>query len=385
MRETSSSSERKNFTGEAARKALAFHRTIPSYAPTPLARLDAQAEALGLGALYVKDESRRFGLNAFKALGGSYCMAKLLAERWGLDAENPAYGLLKDRADSEAEKVIFVTATDGNHGRGVAWTAKQFGQKAIVYLPRGSSPERVRNISALGAETLVTDFNYNGCVRFAAHQAGINGWVLVQDTDLVTYKREPRWIMQGYTTMGEEIREALGSTRITHLFLQAGVGSMAAAMAAYVLNSFPDPKPRISIVEPRAADCLYRTAEQNDGRLVEIRGKMPTMMAGLACGLPCAIAWDILNSCAADFFSVPDEISAKGMRILGRPIGSDPILVSGESGAVTTGLLAEIMTEPDFAEDREIMGLGKDSTVCCISTEGATDRDNYDRILAAES
>jgi diaminopropionate ammonia-lyase len=384
IRDKEPSGEQHFFTQEAAGAARAFHKTLPGYAPTPLVRLDAQAERLGLGGLFVKDESFRFGLNAFKALGGSYCIAKILSKRWGLAGENPSYISLKKTADSGAERVTFVTATDGNHGRGVAWTAGLFGQKAVVYLPKGSRPERVRNIGVLGAETHVTDFNYNGSVRFAAHQAGIHGWELVQDTDLVTYKREPRWIMQGYTTMAEEIREALGSTRITHLLLQAGVGSMAAAMAAYVRNAFPDPKPRICIVEASAADCLYRTAEKGDGSLVEIRGKMPTMMAGLACGLPCGIAWDILCSCAEDFFSVPDETAAEGMRLLARPLGTDPAIVSGESGAVTAGLLAELMTNPAFAADRDIMSLGKDSVVCCISTEGDTDPENYRKVLAED-
>ncbi len=193
------------FDASAAQAALAFHRTLPGYAPTPLRDLRGLAKALGVGGFLVKDESRRFGLNAFKALGGSYAVG----------------ALAKDAPQT------FVTATDGNHGRGVAWAARVLGQRAVVYMPRGSARERLENIRAQGAEASVIDSPYDDVVRYARRQADANGWVLVQDTAWPGYTEIPTRIMQGYTTMGLEILDALGGRRPTHVFLQAGVGAMA--------------------------------------------------------------------------------------------------------------------------------------------------------------
>ena len=349
-----------SFGPAAAREALAFHRTLPGYAPTPLADLKGLAGHLGLKGLFVKDESARFGLNSFKSLGGSFAMQKLLSE-------GPA-------------GQTFVTATDGNHGRGIAWAARTLGQKAVVFLPRGTAQERLDNILRLGAQAEITEYEYDDCVRLALAMSRENGWTLIQDTAWEGYERIPALIMQGYTTMGLEITKQLNGVRPTHIFLQAGVGSMAGALTDFFAGFYPDEKPVITIVEPTGAACFYETALANDGKRHFVRD-MHTIMAGLCCGEPCTIAWDIISRAADHVIACEDRTAADGMRILGNPLPGDRQIISGESGAVTTGAVCELMTENDCPEIREAIGLNHDSVVLCISTEGDTDRQNYRDIV----
>lgn len=369
------------FGGERAERVRAFHKSFPGYRPTELRRLNSLAGALGLGGLYVKDESSRFGLNAFKGLGGSYCVGRVLAECAGIPEDELSFERLTSDAGRASESVTFVTATDGNHGRGVAWAARELGSRAVVYLPKGSAAERLENICGLGARAEITEWNYDDTVRFAARQAEANGWTLVQDTAWEGYETVPTWIMQGYTTLGLEAVEQLENEAPTHLFLQAGVGAMAGAMAAFFADHYRGKKPVVVIVEPEKADCLFRTASAYDGKLHGVGGDLDTIMAGLACGEPCTIAWEMLRRYAELFVSIPDEIAAKGMRVLGNPMGEDVRIVSGESGAATVGLVAELMMNKSLSELRETIGLGPDARVLCISTEGATDRENYRRIV----
>ena len=370
------------FGRRAAREALAFHQSFPEYRPTPLVRLRALAEALGAGEIYVKDESQRFGLNAFKALGGSHAIARCIAQRLGLD-----FGALSfDRLTSPQLRralgdVTFVTATDGNHGRGVAWTAMRLGQKSVIYMPAGTAPERLENIRRLGAEASILDMPYDDCVRYARAQADAHGWILVQDTSWSGYEQIPLWIMQGYTTMGLEIEAQLGGARPTHVFLQAGVGAMAGAMAAFFAECWRDAPPTIAIVEPQSADCFFRTAAASDGALHAAPGPMRTIMAGLACGEPCTLGWEVLRDHADHFVSCPDYVAAQGMRILSSPLPGDERVISGESGAATLGFVAEVMRNEKLAWLRRQLCLDKDSRVLCISTEGATDRENYQKIV----
>ena len=217
---------------ETAEKIREFHKTFPMYEPTPLAELKETAKYLGLGNIYVKDESFRFGLNAFKVLGGSHAIGKYLAGILGKELSEISYDLLvSDETREKLGDITFVTATDGNHGRGVAWTANQFKQKSVVYMPKGSAEERLNNIKAAGADASITDMNYDDAVRLANKNAQEKGWVLVQDTAWEGYEEIPTWIMQGYGTMGLEALEQMPE-KPTHIFLQAGVGSMAAAIAA---------------------------------------------------------------------------------------------------------------------------------------------------------
>ena len=371
----------RDFRPERIQNVIAYHKSFPEYSVTPLVYLDSLASELGLRSLCVKDESFRFGLNSFKVLGGSYAVGRIIADRLGIDIGQLSYPLLV--SGETAEKLgdfTLITATDGNHGRGIAWTANRLHRNSVVYMPKGTASERLNNILSLGSNASVTDLNYDDAVRLASRHAQENGWILVQDTSWPGYEEIPRWIMQGYTTMAYEASVQLKS-RPTHIFLQAGVGSMAAAVTAFFANLYREDseRPRICIVEPDKADCLYRSALA--GSVQKISGNMDSIMAGLCCGEPCTVAWEILKEHASGFFSVSDDITEKGMRLLARGLGTDSSVVSGESGAVTTGLVAELMTNPDCSEYSRELGLNRDSRILCFSTEGATDRENYERIV----
>lgn len=370
---------------EAMQAVLEFHNGIAGYAQTPLVSLPNLAKQLGVGQIFVKDESARFGLNAFKALGGSYAIAKYLCGKLNIPVDRNSFNVLcSEEARAKLGTVTFVTATDGNHGRGVAWAAKLLGHKAVVYLPEGSSQERLNNIRALGAEAEITKFNYDGAVRLAYAMSRKHGWVLVQDTAWSGYEEIPTWIMQGYTTMAQEIAAQLNGITPTHLFLQAGVGSMAGAVLGYFAALWQNNLPVTVICEPDKAACLYKTAAVNDGTLHKITGRMNSMMAGLCCGEPCTVSWDIINNFANAFIACSDDYAASGMRLLGMPQSSDARIVSGESGAVTAGVLAALMQGPDLTQLRNELGLDENSRVLLISTEGATDKVNYLKVLSGK-
>lgn len=231
---------------EQGKKILEYHQSFPAYTKTPLAKLSHLAKELGVAGVYVKDESYRFGLNAFKVLGGSYSMAKVIAQKLGLSDDELTHARLTSRDVKEKlGDVTFVTATDGNHGRGVAWTARELGQKSVVYMPKGSAQERLDNIRAEGADASIMDMNYDEAVRLANKMGEEKGWIMVQDTAWEGYEEIPRWIMQGYATMAYEAIEQLGDVTPTHIFLQAGVGSMAGGVAGLLANYYGEKKPTI--------------------------------------------------------------------------------------------------------------------------------------------
>jgi diaminopropionate ammonia-lyase len=339
-----STSVLENFSLKEAEKALNYHKSFPEYKETPLVELKELAANLGIAKFYVKDESYRFGVNTFKVLGGSYCIGRYIAKRSGTDIVKMPFPILSsDAVKRELGPVTYVTATDGNHGRGIAWTARKLGQKSVVYMPKGTAIERLNNIRMLGADVSITEFNYDDTVRYAREMAVKNGWVLVQDTSWDGYEEIPTWIMQGYLTMGMEIVQQLGNTVPTHIFLQAGVGAMSGAMTGFFSNYYKDSSLVITIVEPNKADCIYQTAEANDGKLHCVKGPMNTIMAGLACGVPCGIGWNCLRPYVQNYVSMPDYVAAKGLRVLGDPISPDPRVISGESGAAGVGLVVEAM------------------------------------------
>ena len=366
---------------ESAKKVQSFHASFPEYKETPLVELKHTAKSMGLGNIYIKDESYRFGLNAFKVLGGSYAIGNYLAKRLGKSiTEMPYEKLVSGEIKRELGDITFVTATDGNHGRGVAWTAKQLQQKSVVYMPKGSAEERLMNIRAEGADASITDLNYDEAVRLANSQAEQKGWVMVQDTAWEGYEDIPGWIMQGYGTMGYEAYMQLPE-KPTHIFLQAGVGSMAGAVAGFFASVYGEDRPIITIVEPNKADCIYKTAEAADGKLHFVTGDMDTIMAGLACGEPCSIGWNVLRDYADNFISCPDYAAAQGMRVLGNPEPGDTKVVSGESGASAFGCIAEIMRDKTLVELKNKLKLDENSKVLFFSTEGDTDKENYKSIV----
>lgn len=368
------------------KKARTFHESFPQYTTTPLAKLDNMASYLGLKEVYVKDESYRFGLNAFKVLGGSFAMARYIAKQTGKDVSELPYNVLtSEELRNEFGQATFFTATDGNHGRGVAWAANKLGQKAVVFMPKGSTETRLKNIQKENATATIEEVNYDECVRMAAAAAAKtpNG-VVVQDTAWDGYEEIPAWIMQGYGTMAMEADEQLaayGCDRPTHVFVQAGVGSLAGAVQGYFANRFPENPPKVVVVEADVAACLYKGAKTGDGSIQIVDGDMQTIMAGLACGEPNTISWDILRNHVDTFISAPDWAAARGMRMLSAPIKGDPQVVSGESGAAPFGVLACIMLMDEYKELKEHLGLNEDSKVLLFSTEGDTDPERYKNIV----
>ncbi|MBR5269259.1 MAG: diaminopropionate ammonia-lyase [Anaerotignum sp.] len=369
------------FSVEEALKARRFHSTFPVYEKTPLVSLEKLAEKTGVKDIYLKDESYRFGLNAFKVLGAGYAIANEIGKRIGKDiTELSAESILSAETKEKIGDITFVTATDGNHGRGVAWTANQLGQKSVVYMPKGSALERLENIRKEGAAADIMDMNYDEAVRLAQKMAEEKGWVVVQDTAWEGYEDIPRWIMQGYTTMGHEIMEEIPE-KPTHIFLQAGVGSMAGAMTGFFSNLYANDKPVIVIVEPAKADCLYQTAKADDGELHIVTGDMDTIMAGLACGEPCTIGWDVLKGCADAFIRCPEYMAADGMRVLAAPAKGDTAVVAGESGAAAFGAMVNLLLDEELAEYKKMLKLDENSRILCISTEGDTDKENYQNVV----
>ncbi|EHN71112.1 diaminopropionate ammonia-lyase [Aliivibrio fischeri] len=367
------------FTASQAQQVREFHRQIEGYQPTPLVSLPNLAKQLGVKAILVKDESKRFGLNAFKVLGGSYALGRQLAKHLGIDISEIN---LKTVASKLDKPLVFTTATAGNHGTGVAWAAREMGQKAVVYMPKGSSQASVNRIQGLGAECIVTEVNYDDTVRMANQTAQDNGWMLVQDTAWDGYEEIPTWISQGYMTMADEAVEqaqALEFGPPTHVFLQAGVGAMAGGILGYLVDKLGADTFETIITEPKAADCIFRSG--NKGEIVNVTGELNSIMAGLACGEPNPITWPVLRDCSNHFISVDDKISATGMRVLGNPLNGDTQIISGESGAITLGTLYQLCREGADEAVREELGLNKDATIMLFSTEGDTNQARYRDIV----
>lgn len=363
-------------------KAKSFHESFPQYSKTPLADLKKMSEYLGLGAVKVKDESYRFGLNAFKVLGGSYAIAKYIADEMKVDVSKLPYSVLtSDELANKFTPATFFSATDGNHGRGVAWAANKLHQKSVIIMPKGSTETRLNNIKAENAKAWISESNYDECVREAAKLAAdVEHGVVIQDTAWEGYEKIPSWIMQGYGTMALEADEQFGE-RPTHIFVQAGVGSLAGAMVGYFTNKYKDDPPIMTVVEAQAAACLYKGASAGDGNIRTVYGDMETIMAGLACGEPNITSWDILKNHVTCFISAKDIVAARGMRMLNAPLKGDSQVLSGESGAAPFGVLATIMTDNAYKELREKLHLDKDSKVLLFSTEGDTDPNRWRNII----
>jgi len=363
-----------------ARNVSQFHNELPNYAPTPLVNLSQLASHLKIKQLVVKDESQRFDLNAFKVLGASYAIAKYLTQLLGLaDSEVAFDKIIANKA--QYENVTFVTATDGNHGRAVAWVTKLFGCKSVVYMPKGSSNVRLEAICGFGAKASITQLNYDDTVIYAQQKAQENDWVLLQDTSWEGYEEVPQHIMQGYFTLVTECLTQEKNWWPTHVFLQAGVGSFAAAIVAYMSNFSDRPAPKFIIVEPQGAPCLYESIKQNTGDPLRIEGELPTIMAGLACGEPSQMGWNILKQTANAFLTCSDEVARRGMRVLGRPMKGDQRIISGESGAVPLGAVFEVLSNKLFQRIKEDLTLNSDSIVLLFSTEGDTDPEVYQDIV----
>jgi diaminopropionate ammonia-lyase len=371
------------FDAAAARRVRAFHRTIPGYEPSPLVSLATLAADLGVADLWIKDESSRFGLNAFKVLGASYAVASLLAESEGFAGGEVTFDDLVSVARRHGDLTV-CTATDGNHGRAVAWAADRLDCNAVVYMPRDSSKSRFDAIASHQADVSIVDGTYDETVAQAARDAERHGWLLVQDTAWRGYESVPTHIMQGYLTIMDEALEQLRGELPTHVFVQAGVGSLAAAVQAQYVELLGGARPVVAVVEPAHAACCLASLATGKRSPMSLKGELPSIMAGLRCGTPSTLAWDILRDYTDVFVGCSDAVARTGVRTLARPRSGDAAIVSGESGAVTTGLLVTLLdtsSQALFADAVEALMLDVDSRVLLISTEGATDPASYQDIL----
>ncbi|WP_419656351.1 YgeX: putative diaminopropionate ammonia-lyase [Desulfosarcina variabilis str. Montpellier] len=372
------------FSEEIAEKVLRFHRQLPGYEPTRLISLKRLARTWGIEDIFVKDESTRFDLKAFKVLGGSYAVAQLICQKLGIRlAETDFPYLTSDEARQRIGRITLTTATDGNHGRGIAWAAQQLRQDAVIYMPKGTVPSRVETIRAHGAKVEVTDLNYDDAVRLANGMAEKNGWHMIQDTAWQGYEEIPLWIMQGYMTMGKETVDQMAAQKAapTHVFVQAGVGSMSGAVVGYLVNRYRERPPAFIIMEPNNAACIFASAIAGDGRPHAVTGDLTTIMAGLACGEPNPMGWEILRNFTTGYVCCDNYVAANGIRILANPMGEDLPVEAGESGSVGIGLIDLLLNHRAFEKVKQALGIGPDSKLLFFNTEGATDPINYREIL----
>ena len=349
----------------------------PGYAPTPLLDLPAIARAAGVSVVRLKDEASRFGLGSFKALGGAYAVGNLLRDelsRRGLAASASSADLLAGKWRQEIASITVTSATDGNHGRSVAWGARRFGCRAVIFVHATVSPGRIAAIAAYGAEVRVVPGTYDDAVREASRMAREKGWFVISDTSWPGYTEVARDVMQGYRLMADEALDQWDPPQLshqpTHVFIQGGVGGAAAAVSVH-MRLRVSPAPMLVVVEPEHAACLLASAET--GALTAVPGNLDTLMAGLACGEPSLLAWQELERGAAAFIAIPDAAAIDGMKMLAKQG-----IVSGESGVA--GLAGFLLAANDPVA-REALGLGADSRVLLFSTEGATDPELYARLV----
>jgi diaminopropionate ammonia-lyase len=355
------------------RRARAEIESWPGYQRTPLVPLPDVAERARLGAVFYKDEGPRFGLGSFKALGGAYAVQKLLTTELARRdvAPNATAAALESGEHKAATAAITVTcATDGNHGRSVAWGAQRFGCRCVIYVHEGVSQGRRDAIARYGAEIRVVPGNYDDAVRRCAHDAEREAWFVVSDTSWPGYTEVPRDVMQGYRLMAEEAADQLDAPP-THVFVPGGVGGVAAAVSVQMRARYGSAA-KVIVAEPEKAACLLASAEA--GEAVTVPGDLDTLMAGLACGEPSLLAWQELERGAFAFMAVQDDSAVDCMKLLAR---RTPKVVAGESAVA--GLAALLLAARDpFA--RGILGLEPDSRVLLFGTEGATDPGTYARL-----
>jgi len=345
---------------------LAYHSKLRRYEPTPLISLSRLAKSMGIKELYIKDESRRFRQNTFKTLGASFAIHRYLEAYPG--------------------KHIFCAATDGNHGRSVAWAAKMKKQKAIIFVPADTAISRIKNIKKQRGKVIVVDGDYDAAVARAKEEAEKNGYVLLQDTSWEGYDEIPTLITSGYKTMMLELEELLHAPReplIDFVFLQCGVGTWASSVVAYYRNRYPKNMPRIVAVEPLNSDSLLESIRQ-DG-VSKTKGSQQTLMSGLNCGTPSHLAWKILKDGVDLFLAIPDDYAVKAMQNLYFPFRNDTQIFAGEAGAAGLGGLTALVYEESLEEVKKKIGLNRHSRVLVFNTEGVTDPDSFEELIIRET
>ncbi len=339
------------------------------YAPTAMHALDGLAGQIGIDKLYYKDEGSRFGLASFKALGGAYAAQRVLqreiSRRRGRDV---SLGDIRNgQYADDCAAITLVSATDGNHGRSLAWGCQRFGAPCRIYIHAEVSEGRASAMRDLGAEVIRISGDYDDSVALAKSEADENGWFVVSDTSWDGYTDPPRDVMAGYGVMTREICRALDEAP-SHVFLQGGVGGLAAGVISGLVQHWGAASPRVVIVEPDLAACLFESARQGAATTVAIGQE--TIMAGLSCGQPSALAWEILAEEASDYLTIRDVLVAPTVRLLANPVSGDPAIQAGESAVA--GLSALIAARSD-AGLSDALGLDGSSRVLLIGSEGITD------------
>lgn len=345
--------------------SLKFHKSLENYQPTPLAELPELANSCKVGKIYVKDESYRFGLNAFKGLGASFAIHKIL--------------------EKDPSITTFCTATDGNHGRAVAWSAKMLGKASRIFVPKDTTPARIKAIKNEGGIMEVINGNYEETCAYAQKMSEENNWQLVQDTATNYYEEIPAYIMAGYFTHFLELEENLHTLPLPEVdivFLQAGVGSWPAAAAWYYLNRYGRNRPKIVLVEPKEAAGILASFKK--GERTSPDGNYKTIMAGLNCGIPSTSAWEILKNSVDAAMSIEDNFTEQAIRKLYFPAGTDQRIISGESGASGFAGFLAILTDQRFRDLKEYLQINSETRFLFYSTEGDTDPDNFRKIISEE-
>jgi len=343
-----------------------FHRKLRCFSPTPLISLPKMAKSLGVKELYIKDESKRLRINTFKSLGASYAIFKIMEKR-------------------RREKLTFIAATDGNHGCSVAWSARSARQKAVIFVPKNTVKSRIKNIKKYRGEVIVVDGDYDQAVATAREESKKQGYVLVQDSSWEGYTEIPKYIAAGYKTMMTEMEDQLHppkSPLIDFVFLQCGNGTWASSVIAYYRIKYPRKMPTFISVEPAECDSLLESFKQK--KLTKTKKSQETLMAGLNCGTPSLLAWNILKDGIDVFLSIPDKYAIKAMQNLYFPFKNEKQIFAGESGAAGLGGLIALSVDPDLEELKEKIGLDDESRILVFNTEGVTDPELFDDMIATD-
>jgi diaminopropionate ammonia-lyase len=350
----------------------------PGYQPTPLHRLSHLAARLGVQSIDYKDESQRFALKSFKALGGAYAVFRLIQKavaRQYPGEQATVADILSGRFKETVAALTVTCATDGNHGRSVAWGAQTFGCRCVIYVHQTVSQGRADAIAAFGAEVIRVSGNYDDSVRHAEQQAKAHGWTVVSDTTYAGYREIPIDVMHGYGVMAREV-VAQQPMAPTHVIVQAGVGAFAAAVCATFWLAWGAQRPRFILVEPQNAACFYESGLV--GHPVAIAGELDTVMAGLACGEVSLVAWDILRFGVQAYVTLADDFALQAMSLLAEPSAPDPAIVAGETGSVGLGLLLAAEQSPEMTR---LLGLNAQSRVLLLGSEGDTDPVIYQSVV----
>jgi diaminopropionate ammonia-lyase len=345
-----------------------FHSSLPSYKTTPLHTLPGLASRMGLGNLYIKDESHRFGLGAFKGLGVSWAIHRALAR------------------NGNGTLPVFACATDGSHGRALAWATRRAGAKAVVYVPGNMLPVRIEAIREEGAEVVVVDGLYDDAIREADREAKVHGWQIISDTAYPGHSWEiPGWVMDGYRTLFEEADQQLMSLATPPpdlVMLQAGVGGMAAAAVSHFRARGRSHPPILACVQPISSDCLVESVFSENGEPRKTSGVQDSIMALLNCGMPSLLAWPVLRASITLFLSIEDRFAEQAVRWLYYPSDGDAQILAGESGAAGLAGLIALCTESRFSEAKEKLRISQNLSALVVVTEGPSNPASFQRIVS---